>query len=231
MAQYNFHQAMFQANLLYGLEMLPQDFEEYGLIAWNMIGNKNVRLFRFCTRIQCPDFTVELPCNADIVEAVTYTAEDWNYVTNKTPNGDYNSQFIENYIEGRKLFENSLYMSGKYAKYERVGDTLYFDKNYGEVQILYKGVILDEDGLPMINDKESIAIATFVAYRKKYKEGLMTNNPNIVQMAQLLQQDWMKYCDAARVPEYINQNDMNEILDAKTSWNRKIFNKSYKPIR
>jgi hypothetical protein len=24
---------------------------------------------------------------------------------------------------------------------------------------------------------------------------------------------------------------MNEILDAKTSWNRKIYNKSYKPIQ
>ena len=83
----------------------------------------------------------------------------------------------------------------------------------------------------MINDKESIAIATFVAFRKKYKEGLMTNNPNIIQLSQLLLQDWYRYCDAARVPEYIDQNDMNEILDAKTNWNRKIFNKSYKPIR
>lgn len=73
----------------------------------------------------------------------------------------------------------------------------------------------------MINDKESIAIATFVAFRKKYKEGLMTNNPNIIQLSQLLQQDWYRYCDAARVPEYIDQNDMNEILDAKTNWNRK----------
>jgi hypothetical protein len=26
-------------------------------------------------------------------------------------------------------------------------------------------------------------------------------------------------------------NEMNEILDAKTSWNRKIYNKSYKPIQ
>jgi hypothetical protein len=24
---------------------------------------------------------------------------------------------------------------------------------------------------------------------------------------------------------------MNEILDAKTSWNRKIFNKAYKPVK
>jgi hypothetical protein len=49
-------------------------------------------------------------------------------------------------------------------------------------------------------------------------------------MANLLKAEWLKYCDAARV-DYINQNDMNNILDAKTSWNRKIFNKSYKPIK
>ena len=49
----------------------------------------------------------------------------------------------------------------------------------------------------------------FVAYRKKYKEGLMTNNANILQTAQLMLQDWLKYCDAARVPEYLNQNEMN----------------------
>ena len=226
----NFHQAMFQANLLYGVEMLPQDFEEFGLIAWNLIGNKNVRLYRYCTKIECPDYTVELPCNCDIIEAVTYASEDWKYVTNYSPNGDYTSKFVENYIEGRKMYEDPLYMSGKYAKFERVGDTLYFDKNYGTVYILYKGVILDDEGLPMLSEKESLAIATFVAYRKKYKEGLMTNNANILQTAQLMLQDWLKYCDAARVPEYLNQNEMNDILDAKTNWNRKRHNFSYKPV-
>jgi len=35
-----FHSAYSQANLLYGLEMNPEDFEEIGLIAWNRIGNK-----------------------------------------------------------------------------------------------------------------------------------------------------------------------------------------------
>jgi hypothetical protein len=49
-------------------------------------------------------------------------------------------------------------------------------------------------------------------------------------MAQLLKQEWLQKCDAARVPSSISMNEMNEILDAKTSWNRKIYNKSYKPI-
>jgi len=46
----------------------------------------------------------------------------------------------------------------------------------------------------------------------------------------MLKQDWIIKCDQAKTPEYINQNQMDEILDAKTSWNRKQFNKSLKPI-
>lgn len=226
-----FHYALTQANLLYGIEILPEDFEEIGLIAWNFIGNKRTRTYRYSAKVNCNTLTVELPCNADIVEAVTYCFEDWNHTSNKHVDGDYDSQFTEHYIENLKAFENPLYQSGRYAKFERVGDILYFDQSYGTVNILYKGVILDDDGLPMLNDKECIAIATYVAYTQKFKEGMLTNNKDIIAIAQTLQQAWLRYVDAARVPEYLTQNDMNEVLEAKSSWNRKIFNKSYKPIR
>jgi hypothetical protein len=129
-----------------------------------------------------------------------------------------------------KVKNNPLYVSGRYIDYERVGDLLYFKGNPSQITVLYKGVVLDDEGLPEINDKEAIAIATYVAYVQKFKEGLITNNAAITNMANLLKADWLKYCDAARV-DYINQNDMNNILDAKTNWNRKIFNKSYKPVR
>ena len=173
---------------------------------------------------------MQLPCNCDIIEAVTYNHEDWNYSTNKTVNGDYNSQFTEQYIEARKLYQSPLYISGKYAKYERVGDILYFDKDYGKVNILYKGIILDEDGLPKVNEKEALAIATYIAFATKQKQGWITNNQNIIQLAQYLYQQWLKYCDSARVPLSIDQNTMNQVLDAKSSWNRKVYNKAYKPI-
>lgn len=216
---------------LYGIKMDPNKFEEIALTAWHKIGNRQTRLFRFSTEIQCPGNYVDLPCNCDIIEAVTYDFEDWNYTTNQTVNGDYASQFIESYIEGRKAFENPLYISGKYAKYERVGDTLYFDKNYGKINILYKGIILDDDALPYINEKEKQAIACFCAYAEKFREGLEKQNANIIQMAEILNQKWLKLCDAARVPVYLNQNDINKILDAKSSWNRKQFNKSYKSVK
>ena len=218
------------ANSLYGLELEPEQFEELGLTAWNLIGNKTVRLYNYSADISCDDLSVQLPCNCDIIEAVTYNHEDWNYSTNKTVNGDYNSQFTEQYIEARKLYQAPLYVSGKYAKYERVGDILYFDKDYGKVNILYKGVILDEDGLPKVNEKEALAIATYIAFATKQKQGWITNNQNIIQLAQYLYQQWLKYCDSARVPLSIDQNTMNQVLDAKSSWNRKVYNKAYKPI-
>ena len=225
-----FHEAYSQADLLYDLDISPETFEELGLIAWNKINNKQYRLYKYVAEIDKTSLTVELPCNCDEIEAVTYSFEDWNYTTNFTVNGDYQSQFIEQYIEGRKLYSSPFYISGKYAKYQRVGDTLYFDKDYGSVMILYKGVVLDDDGLPYLNPKEVDAIACYIAMTVYYKKGLQTGNQLITQQALDLKREWSKLCDAARIAEHISQNEMNEILDAKTSWNRKVYGKSLKPL-
>lgn len=226
----NFHTIGFQAHLLYGVELQEEDIEEIGLLAWQRIGNKRVRTYRYCTSVDCNgDGSIELPCNADIIEAVTYGFEDWNYTDNIKPNGDVNSAFVEGYIESRKAFTDPLYMSGKLVDYERVGDKLYINSGYtGKINILYRGIILDDDGLPELTDKEVDAIAAYCAYTVKFKQYLQTNNRDLLQAAQLLQVEWNRLCDAARVSDYINQNEMNDILDAKTSWNRKVYGKTYK---
>lgn len=226
-----FGYAMFLANQLYGLELLPEDFEEIGLVAWNEIGNKRQRLYRYCTDINCSLNTVELPCNCDDIEAVTYGFEDWNFVSNIYPEGDPYSSWVEDYIESRKAFQNPYYISGRYVKYERVGNTLYLDGKYsGKIFILYRGTILDEDGLPEITIDEAQAIAAFCAYVSKFKEAIRTNNKDTMNMANLLERTWINKKKAARIPSHISQNEMNDILDAKVNWNRKIYNKSYKPL-
>ena len=227
----NFHSVIAQANLLYGLNMNEDDAVEVALIAWNKIGNKQCKLYKYRATIDKDTLAVELPCNCTEIEAVTYDFEDWKYTTNDTVNGDYNSQFVENYIEGRKQNENAYYVPGKYAKYERIGDSLYFTKDYGAVNIVYKGVELDEEDLPYLTNKEVEAIACYLAYVQRFKQGLATHNQIMLQESQILEQKWLKLCDAARVPSYLNQNDMDKILDAKTNWNRKLFNKSYKPVK
>ena len=224
----NFYYGLSLLNTLYGLTMSEEDYEETALVGWDLIGNKRTRLYRYSVCVEDCSKGVELPCNVNELEAVTTNFEEWDYSTNDTPNGDINSAFVESYIEHRKAFRDPLYLPGKLIHYERVGNTLYFDKPHGKINILYKGLVLDDNGLPEITDKEASALATYCAYIIKFKEGIMTNNTNIIQMANMLKQQWNIQCDQARVDHYMSQNEWDQVLDAKTSWNRKSFGKSLK---
>lgn len=216
---------------MYGITMQEDQFEEVALIGWGLIGNKRTRLYRYHTCVNNCEEGVQLPCNADIIEAVTTDFEEWDYSTNDTPNGNSHSAYVESYIEHRKAFRDPLYAPGKFIRYERVGDTLYFDRPHGNINILYKGLIVDDEGLPEITDKEAMALATYCAYLSKFKEGLVTNNANIIKLADSLEQKWKLQCDQARVDRYLSQNEWDQVLDAKTSWNRKIHGKSLKVYR
>lgn len=226
----NFHYAMSLCQTLYDIDLKEEDFEEIALLAWNQIGNKRCKLYRYSKCLNDCQTSMELPCNCDILEAVVTDFEDFQHVSNI--NRDVSkSNITEQYIESKKAFKSPLYISGKYIPYERVGDTLYFDKHYPKVSILYKGIILDNEGLPELNDKEALAIATYCAYINKFKEGIKTNNGNIINLANELKRNWLIQCDNARVPEEVSQNEWDEILDIKNSWDRKIYTRTYKPIR
>lgn len=232
----NFHYVSVLLDMMYGVELEDQDLEEYGLISWNLIGNKNQKLYRFRTCINPADNSVTLPCNAidsngdSCVELVTTDYEDWSRVTNYSEHGDVNTSFVEHQIEAEKFYQSPYYLPGKVLKYEQVGDKLYFTHNYGNVNILYKGILADEDGLPELSDKEAVAIATYIAYVLKFKEGLQTNNPNISNQATQLYNLWLKQCDQARV-QPLSQNDMDQVLDIASSLDRKSYGRGIKVIK
>ena len=227
----NFRYALTLAQTLYDVEGDSDTLIDIGLVAHNFIGNKFTQLHKKLLDVNCEDGSIQLPCDVDMIEAVTYCGmEDWNYTDNTKPNGDISSLYTENYIESQKAFLDPHYISGKFVKYRKVGDKLYVNKGLGKVQVLYHSLILDEDGLPAINDKEAIAIAEYIAYVTKYKEAIRTNNQNVLKMAQELKQQWLFHCDAARVPEHVSQNEMDQILNALTAASWKTHGKSFKPI-
>lgn len=227
----NFRYALTLAQTLYDVEGDSDTLIDIGLVAHNFIGNKFTQLHKELLDVNCEDGSIQLPCDVDMIEAVTYCGmEDWNYTDNTKPNGDISSLYTENYIESQKAFLDPHYISGKFVKYRKVGDKLYVNKGLGKVQVLYHSLILDEDGLPAINDKEAIAIAEYIAYVTKYKEAIRTNNQNVLRMAQELKQQWLFHCDAARVPEHVSQNEMDQILNALTAAGWKTHGKSFKPI-
>lgn len=228
----NFNTIFQQLELQYGVEMNEMDAIDLALLAWEKIGNKRYKLYRFRGIVNPEGHFVQLPCNCDpdLIEAVTYDFEDWNYTDNVHENGDLESQFTESYIESRKRFSSPHYLPGKFVKYEKGFDRIYIYDDIPVVNILYKGVEMDEDQLPYISTKEADAIACFVAYTDKFKQGWRTNNAATLQLAQSLEQRWNRLCNAARVTK-LNQNDLNEILDVKTAYGRKFYGKSFKPIR
>ena len=226
----NFHYAISLAQTLYDVEVTDiEQAEEIGLVAYNFIGNHHTHLYQSIEEIN-EDGYVEIPCNALLIESVTEVChEDWEAYSGIHEYGDMGSMAVEDFIESRKHHLDPLYQSGKFVKYRQEGNRLYFNKTHGRVSILYHGEILDDDGLPYLNDKEAIAIAEYIGYVVKYKEAMRTNNRAALQMATDLKQQWLFHCDAARVPEFISQNEMDMVLDARASWNRKKYHFSYKP--
>ena len=227
----NFKYAISLAQMLYDVDINDMDtLIEIGLVAYNFIGNKNTQLKSEIVNVDLKTGLVKLPCKVDLVEAITYPrAEDWNYTSNTKNYGDFNSLNVEQYIEKSKQSIDPLYISGKFVKYRREGNYIYVNEPVELVCVLYHTEQLDEEDLPLINDKEAIAIADYIAYTVKYKEALRSNNQAVFQMAQTIKKQWLIHCDAARVPEYVNQNEMNDLLETTSSYNRKVYGRSYKP--
>lgn len=229
MKLFNLKSAYGLANDLYGITISESAFENIALNAWELIGNKHTRLYRYIGSTK--DKTLELPCNAELVESVhlpindaQLTGSDESYI---------NTQNIatERYIDSKYLgFDGIYYQVGKFAKYKEVDGTLYFAQDYPKVMVVYHGIEADDEGLPKINDKEMRAIAAYVAYATLYKEGLTKRDGNLMQFAASIQADWLKLCNSARIPTYLNQNEMNDILDVKYRWPQKSYGKSFKPI-
>lgn len=232
--EYSFHTAYTQARELYGLELNPDEFESIGLTAWGKIGNKKYRLYKYQvvpTKSELNEYYVDLPCNVDCIEAVTTNYEDYQKTTPTTLAGNNQNGWIEGYVETRKYNTGKLYVSGKFIKYREENNKIILSDSFQVVNILYKGYVVDDDGLPYLSEKEVDAIAVFCAYTDMFKKALLTRDGASMQLAQILEQKWLKLCTQARVPDYINQNEMDEILNVATSWDRKRFGKSFKPIR
>lgn len=234
MELYNFKTAYTQARDLYGVELKALEFENIGLIAWDRIGNKQYRLYRYevePTKDSLGDYYIDLPCNVDIIESVTGLYEDASETSNIGNYGMNQNRAVENYIETGKRNTNNLYSPGKFVKYTVEENRLRIGSKFSKIFILYKGIIVDEEGLPFLNVKELDAIAVFCAYSSMFKNALVTKDSASMQMAQLLEQKWKSLCSQARIQMYLNQNDMDEILNVSVGWDRKRFGKSFKPIR
>lgn len=213
---------------LYGVTPNESSFEDLAMEAWSRIGTKHTRLYRFIDN--AVDGRLKLPCNVDVIESVHIPVPDAQMTNSLSDNYWTDNVWIESYIDHRKKLEDPYWTRGKLVKYDEGNNELFFSRSYPRVMVVYHGIFADEDGLPLVNEKELRAIAAFVAYTSLYKESIKKRDGNLMKLAQIVKEDWLRLCNAARVKEHLSQNDMDRILDAKTSWNRKSYGRSLKPI-
>lgn len=225
---YDLNAAYSLAQTLYNVEPTPTEFEDIALNGWTLINNKHTRLYKYVS--DTIDKQLSLPCNVDIIESVHIPIEDAQMTSNQTVFNSIETLFIENYINCWKRIDDPYYQTGKLVKYKEGENTLYFTRDYKKVAVIYHGILVNDDGLPMITEKELNAIAAYVGYVYIYKMALRLRDKNMTQLALMIKQDWLKYCSAARVPEHLSQNDMDKVLDASVRWDRKQYGKSIKPI-
>lgn len=229
MELHNINSAYALCDTLYGIAPDESDFEDLAMEAWNRIGIKHTRLYRYVSDVV--NHRLQLPCNVDVIESVHIPVPDAQVTSNANYNNWNDTIWIEGYIDAWKRLEDPYWTRGKLVKYDEGNGELYFSRDYPNVMVVYHGIFADnEDGLPLVNDKELRAIATFVAYASLYKEGIKKRDTNTIKLAQTIKEDWLRAANAARIPDHFSQNDMDQILDAKTTWNRKMYSKSFKPI-
>lgn len=224
----DFNDAFFKANLLYGLDGNYEDMEELGLIAWGKINSPLFKTYRIIGEMNKDSLKFTLPCNCDEIIAVTRMTENWQRVNSETMTPNYIMSYYEEYSEANKDNVDPLYIPGEFIKYEQVQNELHFTQYFKKFRMLYRGYILDDEGLPLITEAQSFAIAAFLAWTAKYKEGYSTMNSNIIQFAEMLERKWRTAAAQAKITGPLNQNDMDRILNVTSSWNRKSFNKSFK---
>ena len=228
---YHINSAYSLVKTMYGFEPSTDDFEDLAMVAWQRIGNKHTRLYRYVGDTKNKE--LELPCNLVDIESVHIPIVDAQVTSSLSDYVMYDSVMIEHYIDAWKFMEDPLNQRGRYVKYKEGDEVLYFNRDYPRVMVVYHGVLADDqDGLPLINDKEMEAIAAFVAYRETYKDILRKRDMSKASMAILqdMKEDWLRRCNAARSIDHISQNDMDKILDIKTRWDRKNYNHNYTPI-
>lgn len=228
MKLHNFNSVYSLAQTLYGTNLTSTAFEDIALNGWEKIGNKHTRLYRY--KADAIDKKIELPCNCDIIESVHLPLLDAQMTTNQTVFNQITTLFIENYVEAWKCLNNPYYHPGKLVKYHQEDNSLRFDRDYKGVIIIYHGVIVDDEGLPLLNDKEVTALAAYIGYCDLYKQGIALRDKNLIELSELTRREWLRACSAARIPIKFTQNDMDAILDVKTRWDRKSYMKSFKPI-
>ncbi len=224
----------------YGINIEKDDFIERAYYIWRDIGNIAVSNHRFSIAVPA-DRVVELPSDCEFIRAVTTDDVVPNTVENTAlGNYRYDSTGIKSEISPDAAVLSSA-SSVKASKSYQYGVSVDYTIGDGFIKITsatminrpvtiqYQAIAVDDDGLPLLNDKEINAISANMALQESEKS-LFQGVKGADVLVQYLKLDADRLFQAAKVPEKITDDALDKVLDIKTSWDRKTFGNRFNMI-
>lgn len=192
--------------------------------------------YRYFTKVP-DDFIIELPKNAEFIDSVTSVGQ--KAVVTTFDSGGQKDRHVpaatvkSNIPDKNQSIQTSPGSSINYTLLDNNSIQITSaDLLNEDIMIVYRSVLLDKEGLPMLNDKEVEAIAAEVARkyltRKIFQGTGPTANNATVTMLQLITSEATRLMAAAKIDENITKDGLDKMLDVKTSWDRKVYNRRSK---
>ncbi|MCK5019135.1 MAG: hypothetical protein KAS32_18890 [Candidatus Peribacteraceae bacterium] len=217
--------AMATAQQKYALSMKEDDFIEYAYPVWRTIGNIAPITRRFFTKVS-DDFTVEIPQDCEFIRSITR-------IEGLERNTKYDSagmqdrhlpsvQTRSNIPDENQSLKTSPGQSVNYTLEPGAIRITSADLLNVEILIIYDAILVDDSGLPLLNDKEVAAIAAEVTRRDTVSgafQGIKTKE----SMLNYITVEADRYMAAAGIDEKISDDGIDKMLDIKTTWDRKVY--------
>jgi hypothetical protein len=241
----NEHTMNIRAGLSVLKTMYTMHMDEYDYIDIAVDTLRNIKHFGITEYVSYITVNSEgkavLPCNMDTVDAVTTQemgikafSERVKFEMDGIVNTDtfYTMQGIMNNL-GVHVRSGFAGGAGKgYIAYSLEGGFINVSKEYAgkKIALAFTGITTDLEGLPIITRKQSNALAA-VAARVLAVRGANRGDKGLASMVEYYTGVSARLTQAASIPEDFSDNELDEVLNAKTSFNKKSYNRPTKYSR
>lgn len=220
-----FLNAMYAAQEQYALNIKEDEFIELGYKVWRDIGNIAVVTQRLVVAVP-DDYVIELPIGCEFISSVTVLDPIVSTYYNSSGAVTDTSDTVQ---YNPKINESINSTSGQSVNYVLEDNAIRItsvEALNAEILLVYKSILIGDDGLPLLNDKEVAAIAAEVTRRITVRDafkGVATQK----NMLEYITAEAARCMQAATIAEKINDDELDKMLDIKTAWDRKVFGRRF----
>ena len=236
--EYTFEHAKARFEQMSPTRFSHDEFIEKAYITWRDLPNKHTRSHMYIAKVDMYN-KIELPGNVEYIKAVmtpgfvfdTYVDRFDRltvYYNGSKPYLSVKDEYPWQSYRADKSIQDKF---GHMLTYQLVGDgVIEFEQEDLKgmyVAILYKGLLVDNNCDPLLTNNEINAISANVAYMDALYWA-QAGDQNRAKMLGFMESRMTMAMAKAGIAEKVTDNQMDTLLNIKTSQTRKYYNRQYK---